>query len=369
GDGYFYVTVKNGTWSISNPDKAFTQTVYSVIISDDNTLWAGSDDIVYRIGMINGIPDGSNRTYNVKSDFPQRYFMEFVNDTVFLLTESGIYYHDKSMDAMKSYMPASLFPGYTTNYIFSQANVPWIRQGEDWIYLRKDGKVADNDRALLKIFEEIISIYTDDKSLWVVDGKNQLFRILRNKISTVNPDLDLFIKSITNEKGLSFNLSDVVFERGDNLVRFDIVAPFYLKKNSTQYQYIVDNVMSDWSKWSYNSTITLMIEPGRHTLQVRARDLWGNISEPKKLDFFIKAPFTQTPFFYIIASVAALILIIVVVRFRERQLKKDNRILEARVKERTAEIEAQKQEITSSIEYASRIQMAMLPMEDYFRDA
>jgi serine phosphatase RsbU (regulator of sigma subunit) len=66
---------------------------------------------------------------------------------------------------------------------------------------------------------------------------------------------------------------------------------------------------------------------------------------------------------------AVFIVIIGVVRFRERQLKKDKRILETRVKERTAKIEAQKQEITSSIEYASRIQMAMLPEDYHFRNS
>ena len=90
--------------------------------------------------------------------------------------------------------------------------------------------------------------------------------------------------------------------------------------------------MSEWSKWSYNSTISLMIEPGKHSLHVRAKDIWGNISKPKTLEFKIKAPFTQTTFFYIIALGAALIVIIIIVRFRERQLKKDNRILEAKGK-------------------------------------
>ena len=156
---------------------------------------------------------------------------------------------------------------------------------------------------------------------------------------------------------------------GDNTVYFDLVAPGYLKQNSTQYQYIVDNEMNEWSKWSYNNTISLMIQPGKYTLKVRAKDIWGNVSEPKIVGFTIEAPFTQTTFFYMLVLGAALIAIIGVIRFRERKLKKDKRILETKVKERTAKIEAQKQEITSSIEYASRIQMAMLPEEVHFRDS
>jgi len=60
------------------------------------------------------------------------------------------------------------------------------------------------------------------------------------------------------------------------------------------------------------------------------------------------------------------LIIWLVVRFREKQLHNQNRVLEDKVRERTSEIEAQKEEITASIEYASRIQMAMLPMVDHF---
>jgi serine phosphatase RsbU (regulator of sigma subunit) len=181
-----------------------------------------------------------------------------------------------------------------------------------------------------------------------------------------NPDL--FVKSISNDDGLYFELSDIVFGRGNNTVYFNIIAPDYLKERSTQYQYLLEEMMTEWSKWSYNSTITLMTTPGKYTLKVRAKDLWGNISETKVLRFTIEAPFTQTTFFYILLAVLALFIVILIIRFRESQLQKTNRLLERKVKERTAEIEAQKEDITASIAYASRIQRAMLPEESNFRD-
>jgi serine phosphatase RsbU (regulator of sigma subunit) len=127
--------------------------------------------------------------------------------------------------------------------------------------------------------------------------------------------------------------------------------------------------MPDWSEWSvnahYEKTIT---RPGDYILQVRAKDLWGNISNRKSVRFTIKAPFIKTPVFYILSGLILLSLIILVIRFRERQLRANTRLLEEKVKERTSKIEAQKEEITSSIEYASRIQRAMLPVEDHFKD-
>jgi serine phosphatase RsbU (regulator of sigma subunit) len=368
-DGYFYVRFINSAWSAGYTDKNFVQTVYSIVSTDENTIWAGGDNIAFRIVLNMGSPAVNYYSYTVRNDFPQRYITESVNDTTFLFTESDIYFFDTGLNEFKEYKPEKKITGAKLKYIFSQANVPWINLGDDWIYLSSGGKIEKNDKALLKIFDEIISIVTDDRNIWVIDENNQLFRIARNKMTSIKPDLNLFIKSISNEKGKNFNLSDIVFERGDNTVYFEIVAPGYLKQSSTEYQYTVDKIMEDWSKWSTSSMISLMMRPGVYTLRVRARDIWGNIGEPKSLKFTIKAPFTKTTFFYTLMLVLGLIIIIVIIKFRERQLRNDKKILEKKVRERTAEIEAQKEEITSSIEYASRIQMAMLPETEHLGSA
>jgi serine phosphatase RsbU (regulator of sigma subunit) len=97
-------------------------------------------------------------------------------------------------------------------------------------------------------------------------------------------------------------------------------------------------------------------------------DIWGQKSEIISLTYTREAPFTRTRLFYILMVSGVLFLIILFVRFRERQLQKENQILEEKVRERTEEIEAQKEEITSSIEYASRIQLAMLPESTHFSE-
>ena len=365
-EGFFYVTPdKKNKWEAVYPDKTFTHSIYSIVSPDENTVWAGSDDKVFRINFDNGLPSGNPVTYTIKNDLPQRYIIESVNDTLFLFTLSQVSYYNRALDSFAEYKKE--FTGYDAKvkFVFSQPEIPWIKTKDEWINISSAGSVDNNDKALLKIFVNLNSIFTDNNYIWVVSGDNMLFRIVRNKLPSIKPDVSLFIRSISDAKGFNFKLSDIVFGSGDNNVYFDIVAPGYLKQNSTQYQWILDN--GEWSKWTYTNTINLFVKPGKYTLQVRAKDIWGNISEPKVVSFTIEAPFTQTTFFYIIILGALFIVIIGIVRFRERQLKKDKRILETRVKERTGKIEAQKQEITSSIEYASRIQMAMLPEDWHFR--
>ena len=70
-----------------------------------------------------------------------------------------------------------------------------------------------------------------------------------------------------------------------------------------------------------------------------------------------------------LSGLLLLSLVVFIIKYRERQFVMKNKLLEDKVRERTFEIESQKQEITSSIEYAGRIQMAMLPEEDHFKEA
>ena len=368
-DGYFLVKYQNGRWLSEIPDPVYTNPVYSIICTNSTTLWLGVDNAALRADISSGKKALKYTPITIKNDFPQRYILDLINDSVYLYTESGIYfYNNRSEEFVQSRKDNSLL-GSKMKYVYPVSNMPWSRHGDEWIYLGPVGKAVTKEMSLFKIFDDVVSINSENNHDWLIDGDNRLFRIALNKPSAINPEIDVFVKGIYDTRGTSFNLSHIVLNRGDNNFYFDIVAPGYLKQNTTQYQYIVNNLMSDWSPWSVRTNYNPMIPvPGLYTLQVRAKDLWGNIGEPQSIKFTIKAPFTQTTVFYVLLGSLLLIFLFLIVRFREGQLQKEKRILEEKVKERTAEIEAQKQEITSSIEYASRIQMAMLPEDEHFNN-
>ena len=368
-DGYFAGTYANGKWVTDILDPRFYNTVYSVVAEDNNTLWMGGDDVAYRAEIGNEEDDVEYFNYSVKNEFPQRYVVDLVNDSVILYTETGIYYFNEENDEFINYVNRGDIGESRAVLTLPLANFPLIKYDNDWLSKGRKEDMDDNELALLKLFDEVVSVTSETENLWVISGDNLLYGIDRKRSAEITPSISILIKNISNEKGVSFNLTDIKFQRGDDVIIFDIIAPAYLKANTNQYQYFISKQMTDWSPWStfthYEKTIS---KQGDYTLQVRAKDLWGNISEPVSVDFTIKAPFTETAFFYILVGIVLLALIIVVVRFREKQLHHKNRILEEKVRERTAEIAAQKEEITSSIEYASRIQLAMLPMEELFRN-
>jgi serine phosphatase RsbU (regulator of sigma subunit) len=368
GDGFFTVSFLDGKWIIESPDKEYSASVYSVLMTDGDTLWLGCDNKIQKAATDEGRITGGYSVLGIDADIPLRYKIDNVNDSVFLLTSSGIYFFDNKSGRFSIYKPEPEESETRIKYTFPLSNLPLFKADDDWISLATDNQVADMELSLLKIFDEVVSISADSNYLWIIDGENHLYRIDRYKSAVIKPEIDVFVKSVSNERGKVFSLSDIVLDPGENMLNFKIVAPGYLKQSTTQYQYIVEKLMPDWSPWSVNSEYSLIRpKPGDYTLKVRAKDLWGNIGEPKIIQFTIKAPFTRTTGFYLFSGLAALLAISYVVQLRERQLQKKNRILEDKVKERTAEIEAQKEEITSSIAYASRIQMAMLPANDLFK--
>jgi len=369
-DGYFSVKNVSGSWITEVPDPGFYNPVYSALREDDNTLWLGGDDAAFRTELEKSQGEIKYYTYNLKNEFPERYILDKINDTIFLFTESGIHYFNKGADKFDPYKQYMLSGASNEILSLPLSNERLIRQNDEWKSLKAGQMKTEKELSLLKIFDDVVSVTWEEKNLWVIDGNSRLYRIDRLSSANVNPSVNVLIKAISNSRGTKFDLGNVKFERGDNIINFSIVSPVYIKQNITQYQYIINKIMSDWSPWStetdYEKTIT---KQGDYVLRVRAKDLWGNVGEPQSVMFTIKAPFTQTLIFYILSGFFLLAVIIIVVRFRERQLQNKNRQLEEKVRERTAEIEAQKAEITSSIEYASRIQMAMLPMDDYFRSA
>lgn len=365
-NGYFAVSYLNRKWRTEIPDQEFYTPVYSIFQKDSRTLWLGIDNAAYKANLQGYNDKVTYIPYALPNDFPERYMLDLINDTVFIFTEAGINYYNGSSDRFETFSEVS---PEDLEIISPLSNHRFFKLGREWRSLDSKQTVDEKELSLLKVFDDIVSITVEPENLWIIDGKNRLYGIDRKRYSGIHPSVNVFIKSISSGKGMKFALDEVNFERGDNTLNFNIIAPGYLKQNTTQYQYIINKVMDDWSAWSERTTYDRTVsKPGEYVLQVRAKDLWGNISEPHSVKFTIKAPLTKTPGFYVLSGLLLLSLVVLIIRFREKQLVIKNRLLEDKVRERTFEIESQKHEITSSIEYAGRIQMAMLPEEDHFRE-
>lgn len=190
---------------------------------------------------------------------------------------------------------------------------------------------------------------------------------------------------------------DLELPFGMNSITFHFSAIDWAAPHKISYQYRLEGFDRKWSPITEeNIAVYRKIAPGSYTFEVRAigaADIW---SETVKYSFVIHPPVYKTTFAYFNYGLLALLMIYGLIRWRTRRIMKERDDLELVVKERTKEIEQKKEEIEQqndhiletneelmvlneaissqnneiidSINYAQRIQAAMLPPETYISE-
>jgi ligand-binding sensor domain-containing protein/serine phosphatase RsbU (regulator of sigma subunit) len=155
-----------------------------------------------------------------------------------------------------------------------------------------------------------------------------------------------------------------------------------------RYQYMLEGYDPNWSPPTRDREVIYRgLPPGEYRLKARAINASGEVNERAVIfSFSVKAPFYQTWAFYILMVVVFGLAFWIFTRLRERALLRSKEQLEVLVGQRTTEVMKQKDEmekqaevirqknidITSSIEYAQRIQRSILPdpqlLDTYFAE-
>ena len=180
--------------------------------------------------------------------------------------------------------------------------------------------------------------------------------------------------NIPENLNLSYNTNSLTF-------KFIGISTHQPKK--VTYQYFVEGLDESWSGLTSRNEVTYSnLPPGNYTFKVKARSSEGYWSKPLLYNFTIRPPWWKTLWAYSLFIILAISLLYLFIKWRERSLIKSQKELEQKVSEATvvirnqkAEVEKQKEkvenqkilveeknkEILDSIEYAKRIQTAILP--------
>ncbi len=194
------------------------------------------------------------------------------------------------------------------------------------------------------------------------------------------PDME----PLTHIKGMTVNFRNREMEAGLKLrykeknIAFNYYSVCLTNPEAVRYQVILEGADPGWRPETEHTTaIYSSLSPGKYTFKVRAQNsdgVWN--TEPVIYSFVIRPPFYASPVFIIFIIILITVSVIAYIKIRERNLVREKRILEEKVAERTAEvvqksqvIEEKNRDITASIRYAERIQMAMLPPENSFDDS
>ena len=162
-----------------------------------------------------------------------------------------------------------------------------------------------------------------------------------------------------------------------NHLTFDFIGLCYSNPQKVRYKYRLIGQSDEMSPPSSDRKATFSnIAPGHYIFEVIAANddgLWSK--EPLRFSFVINPPVWDQLWFKTLGLFILLVLIYIFVEYRNRSLKNAKRKLEETISERTAELKIQKEKlqntnikITDSINYAGKIQKALMPSDELFKN-
>jgi ligand-binding sensor domain-containing protein/serine phosphatase RsbU (regulator of sigma subunit) len=186
-------------------------------------------------------------------------------------------------------------------------------------------------------------------------------------------DWKTFADSVDPRTNLPMNLE---LSHKNNNLTFDFQA---FTTDNVRYSFMLEGQDEEWSPLSSNTeAVFTNISPGKaYTFRVKAvnsNGVWSK--EVIEFKFSISPPWWQTWWFYTLVVIVALGGISGFINYRTAQLAKEKKVLEEKVEERTVELRDANdqlsvafQDIKDSINYAKKIQDAILPLDEEIKKA
>lgn len=220
------------------------------------------------------------------------------------------------------------------------------------------------------------AIYFDDQNrFWFGTVKGVFcFDPSKDKKNTVSP-VTMITRLRINQKDYGLD-SLLTLDYKENSLNVDFIGISLTNPEGVRYAVKLDGYDETWKPLtSQPFEVYSNLPPGDYSFNVLAYNSEGVPSEkPVAFRLSILPPFWKTWWFYVGCAFSGLIMIVGYVKFREKKLKTEKRLLEEKVRERTVEVTHKNRElaeknkdIMDSIRYAKRIQDAILPPDEFVR--
>jgi ligand-binding sensor domain-containing protein/serine phosphatase RsbU (regulator of sigma subunit) len=283
------------------------------------------------------------------------------NENVFVATSKGLNRIDASTKKVRFYGAEEGFTGIECNHNSAVTDM----EGNLWFGTKKGLTKYDplNDRT---------------------NTKTPVTYITDIKLFFEKTDWTKYADSIDPGTNLPEHLK---LKYTNNHLTFNFIGISTSLPEKVRYSYMLEGVDKSWSPPTDKSEVTYSgLPPGEYSFKVIACNNDGvwETNARTAFDFIIEPPFWRRTWFYILCICFVIFISVFYTKWQTKKLARENKVLEGKVIERTAEIEKQKDElhfaykeienknilveqknrdITDSINYARRIQQAILPLE------
>ena len=360
-----------------------------VFEQNDSTLFVRTDDNIFLKIKSKKPLSCPNNSFDYKSiSNGKRLYHFFLNDTIFGIESTHIYYLDFSKD---SFIVA---PNWTIEVedkrAFPVLSLPVIKRdttyitscGETFTKFRISGThiyISNHDYLSLNSSNIYTVSYDSIRNLMWGVSLEKIYNVPLNYKNKIYPfDTKIYSVSLTSDSVLLLNgaKKSIVLPYKNNSLRFEYSAIFYNYPEQIKYSYTLANFDTSWSTYSNDKfAIYTNLPPGTYVFKVKAKNIYGTESSVATFKFTVLPPWYMTWWAYLLYFMLFIGIIYLAVRFYTYKLKQKNIALEKVVEERTKEIRSKNKElykkntqITESIKYAKKIQDAIIPDEKALKE-
>jgi len=376
---HIWISTKNGLIRINSNDRNTTlfntsnglphNYINSAFPDINGKMWvvthSNSVCVIYK-GVLNRISISDEQILNIISvakDKHGNFWLATYGNGVFKYTKDTII-NFTTINNLKSNYCYSIITDENNNvWVGHHMGLSKICQEGIKQYGQDDGITGDCN------FNSVIK--DNDGNIWF-GTTNGIIRYdpKKDKKNLIPPSMNILSIQFSDQ---DFDIQDIISLPYDIYkLRIEFVGLSFLEPESVTYQYKLSGQDYDpgWSEPSTtNFALYNKIEDGEYTFSVRSCNIDGICNEePLTFSIYIAPPFWKTWWFITGCSIMFLLSIYLFITIRERRQKKLRKMLKKELYERTKEVILQKEEIerkniaiTDSINYAQRIQAAILP--------
>lgn len=312
--------------------------VFCLYADKENNMWIGTYTGLNKLSFSNNRFTHYYEKDGLVNDLVLA-ISEDIENNLWLTTSKGLskYYKDKELksgeSAFKNYLPVDGIQGEE----FNQGAFYQLQSGEI---------VAGGINGFNRFHPTAIKSNTSPPNVYITS-----FKVFEKELA-LDSNI-LFKKHIT----LSYQ---------EKFFSFEFVALDFQTPSKILYSWKMEGIDDDWSPPGNRRFVSYSNLPGgNYAFRVRACNndgVWNEVGAVIYLT--IVPPFWKTNFFYALCIFLAVLSVVLYNRIRTNKIKREKKILEEKVEERTFELEEKNRDILSSIQYAKRIQEAILPPLD-----
>ncbi len=319
---------QSNNWKYSKQVKGFGESARKIAFDQDGSLW-----------MAHGYKGVFNLHFNSSYDSIEK--IDFYNSQNSNLSSSDISLTKIGQQVIfnnlhsvyrfssdkNNFLPDEKLNHYLKGYDIRSINQD--RYGNIWYFkdersgvlrILEDGKYSDISLPFQQIKDKFVKgfefVYPiDDQNVFfgIENGfihydpsisKNYAyqFRTYLRSMHTYNPDSIYEFKGITNE---------IVLEYENNDIEFIFSANDFENPEQIMYSTYMEGYDEEWSTWQLRSTRDFTnLNEGDYVFKVKARNVYGTISEEVSIAFKVSPPFHRSALAYLMYGIGVLILLI-----------------------------------------------------------